>query len=434
MQHPDEGTIHAWLDGELSPSEAEQVETHTRECAECAQKVAEARGLIAASTRILTALDNVPSGVVPSATPSQPRIRRWYDRTDIRAAAVFLFFAGASLVALRVGRNTKSPLQTMAKMESAPVAAPVVLDTGPALAKEVPEVSQNAAEPKREARRLAASSPAVSANKTPSPANAFGSVRAMDEVTSSKPAEAPAVAQSAATPPALLRMKANDAAALMGKVGGIVRSDLAAGRVEGRVVDSAGRGVAGAQLIVGGTRLGTMTDKDGKFAIDSVPAGQRQLQARHIGYVAQNVPIDVKEQSAVATNITMTPMVAQLSETIVTGVAQTTMARSLGAAITVLKKDTSGTTRREVYEVSPGVRITLVDSLVNVAAEKDLKTRQEAKAAPAPPAASVMNAATADARINTISWRDGNHVYTLSGPLTPKELEAIKPRVMKMRR
>jgi hypothetical protein len=36
--------------------------------------------------------------------------------------------------------------------------------------------------------------------------------------------------------------------------------------------------------------------------------------------------------------------------------------------------------------------------------------------------------------INTISWTDGNHHYTLSGPLTVRELEAIKPRIIKMRR
>src|SRR5260221_5336544 len=132
MQHLDEGTIHAWLDGELSPSDAEQIEAHARECAECDQRVAQARGLIAASTRILNALDNVPSGVVPSeATPIAPaRTRRWYDRTDLRAAAAVLFVAGASLVAVKYGRNTSTSLRTMAKTESTPLAGPVVLDRG----------------------------------------------------------------------------------------------------------------------------------------------------------------------------------------------------------------------------------------------------------------------------------------------------------------
>src|SRR6476646_2723342 len=66
MQHLDEGTIHAWLDGALAPIEAEQVAKHAAECATCAAAVAEARGIIAGSARIVAALDDVPGGVIPA--------------------------------------------------------------------------------------------------------------------------------------------------------------------------------------------------------------------------------------------------------------------------------------------------------------------------------------------------------------------------------
>lgn len=65
MTHIDEGTIHAWLDDALAPDEAARVEEHVRDCTECAAAVAEARGFIAASSRILSALDHVPGGVIP---------------------------------------------------------------------------------------------------------------------------------------------------------------------------------------------------------------------------------------------------------------------------------------------------------------------------------------------------------------------------------
>src|SRR3977135_3629055 len=71
MQHLDEGTIHSWLDGALSADEAGRVEAHLAECPQCEAAVAEARGFIAASSRILTALDNVPRGVVPAAAPGR---------------------------------------------------------------------------------------------------------------------------------------------------------------------------------------------------------------------------------------------------------------------------------------------------------------------------------------------------------------------------
>ena len=66
MEHIDEGTIHAWLDGALPATEGTQVEVHVAGCAACAAAVAEARGLIAASSRILSALDDVPGGVIPA--------------------------------------------------------------------------------------------------------------------------------------------------------------------------------------------------------------------------------------------------------------------------------------------------------------------------------------------------------------------------------
>jgi len=98
MQHPDEGMIHSWLDGALSAEEAAGMESHVSECASCAAAVAEARGFIAASSRILTALDNVPRGVLP-AVPERKRDFRivW------RAAAAMLVVAGGSLVVMREG-------------------------------------------------------------------------------------------------------------------------------------------------------------------------------------------------------------------------------------------------------------------------------------------------------------------------------------------
>src|SRR3954463_15289145 len=96
MQHLDEGTIHAWLDGALSVDEAAKVEAHVAECAQCAAAVAEARGFIAGASRILTALDSVPGGVVPVATA-----RKRTSWPVWRAAAAILVVALGSFVALR---------------------------------------------------------------------------------------------------------------------------------------------------------------------------------------------------------------------------------------------------------------------------------------------------------------------------------------------
>jgi anti-sigma factor RsiW len=77
--HLEEGTVHAWLDGQLLADEAARVESHVAACATCQAQVAEARGFIAASSRILTALDGVPARVVPE----RRRVQLWH----VRAAA-----------------------------------------------------------------------------------------------------------------------------------------------------------------------------------------------------------------------------------------------------------------------------------------------------------------------------------------------------------
>lgn len=67
--HPTEGTIHAWIDGALDLDESTGVETHVAGCAECAARVAEARGLVAGASRIVGLLDEMPVATLRSEPP-----------------------------------------------------------------------------------------------------------------------------------------------------------------------------------------------------------------------------------------------------------------------------------------------------------------------------------------------------------------------------
>ncbi|HMI48623.1 MAG TPA: zf-HC2 domain-containing protein [Gemmatimonadaceae bacterium] len=103
MQHLSEGTIHSWLDGALTADEAARVEAHVKECPECAAIVAEARGFIAGASRILTALDNAPRGVIP-VVARKKRI----DPMVWRVAATLVVIATGTLVVFRNdGRKTE---------------------------------------------------------------------------------------------------------------------------------------------------------------------------------------------------------------------------------------------------------------------------------------------------------------------------------------
>ncbi len=138
MKHPDEGTVHAWLDGALDDADARELEAHVATCVPCAAMVAEARGLIAAASRIVTQLDGVPSAVLPQAplvparAPAEPhrgrsaftsrRAAAW--RWPGLAAAALLCVTTASWYLVR--QRAPAPIPAMAVMAATarPLAEP----------------------------------------------------------------------------------------------------------------------------------------------------------------------------------------------------------------------------------------------------------------------------------------------------------------------
>lgn len=132
MQHLDEGTIHSWLDGALSADEAARVEAHVKECPQCAAAVAEARGFIAGASRILTALDNAPRGVIPVAAT-----RKRVDAIVWRVAATLLVVAAGTLVVVRNRGSNDQPMSAASDKatvpsQRTPVAEGTTATTGPA--------------------------------------------------------------------------------------------------------------------------------------------------------------------------------------------------------------------------------------------------------------------------------------------------------------
>jgi hypothetical protein len=119
-EHPDEGTIHAWLDGALDDGAARALAAHVASCPVCAERVAEARGLIAGASRIVSALDDVPSASGPAwgqapvtpAAAATAASRGWriLRVTPARAAiaATVLVALGVSLTYERVAVDSQA--------------------------------------------------------------------------------------------------------------------------------------------------------------------------------------------------------------------------------------------------------------------------------------------------------------------------------------
>ncbi len=170
MPHPDEGLIHAWLDGELDAAEAARVEALVQSDAEWGAAAAEARGLLAASSRIVGALDRVPANVIPQAQPVRRAGRQWM----WRAAAALVLVAGSAVVLQK--ESPESPESTMLQ-----VAPPAAKEQTAELAKKVTEPS-----------------PAPAKSKSDSPQKELDAVKKQNEISRDKDVAALADANATA--------------------------------------------------------------------------------------------------------------------------------------------------------------------------------------------------------------------------------------------
>ena len=95
-----------------------------------------------------------------------------------------------------------------------------------------------------------------------------------------------------------------------------------------------------------------------------------------------------------------------------------------------IRSDSIASVSHTVFQVSPGVEVTLTDTPMPVTQQR-VAQRKEVSAAASPPAATVTAAPQADAAnaptINTISWTDKRgHSMTLTGPFPKERLEMLR--------
>lgn len=86
-----------------------------------------------------------------------------------------------------------------------------------------------------------------------------------------------------------------------------------AGTVRGRVSDSTGRAVVGVVLTVDGTGLRTTSDARGAYSLASVPAGNRTIRARLIGFMPAAATVPVGGGATVTRDFTLSASVILLA-------------------------------------------------------------------------------------------------------------------------
>jgi len=95
MSHADDGTLHAYLDGQLSPVELAQLEAHLASCPACRGRLEEERALVERADALLAA-----AAPPERALPPFPAVRR---RSPLRRFRLPLTWAATVLLAVGAG-------------------------------------------------------------------------------------------------------------------------------------------------------------------------------------------------------------------------------------------------------------------------------------------------------------------------------------------
>lgn len=126
------------------------------------------------------------------------------------------------------------------------------------------------------------------------------------------------------------------------------------GRVVGSVTDQAtGQPVASAEVYVQGTSVNSVTDEDGRFALDDVPAGARTIIAQRIGYLSAQSEVTVATGETVTVDLALEQTALALDELVVVGYG-TTERRNLTGAIDQVSGEMLA--KRPVANVTQGLQ------------------------------------------------------------------------------
>ncbi len=121
---------------------------------------------------------------------------------------------------------------------------------------------------------------------------------------------------------------------LLGAAGAAAQQ--ATGTVIGQVTDgSTSRPVASAQVFVAGTQRGALTNAEGRYVINAVPAGSQTVRVTVLGYTEGTHIVTVAKGASVTANFVLQPSAVELNAVVVSAVTGTRERKAeIGANVT----------------------------------------------------------------------------------------------------
>lgn len=153
----------------------------------------------------------------------------------------------------------------------------------------------------------------------------------------------------------------------------------ATGTVTGVVTNSlTGETIAGAQISIPGTGVGTLGNNVGRYVLLNVPAGTQSIQAEFIGYGTMTVEVNVPAGGSVVVDFVLRSEAIALEGVVVTGTAGSARRREIGNSISQINAiDLENAPITDVADMlmgrAPGVMVMLNSGQVGVGATVRLR-------------------------------------------------------------
>ena len=123
-------------------------------------------------------------------------------------------------------------------------------------------------------------------------------------------------------------------AVLLGTLGAGSLAGQQVGTITGRIIDKGTQQPLGAvQVTLGTTTRGVLTQPDGTFRLDNVPAGEVEVRARYIGYGVAATTVTVRAGETVVANLELLSSAVTLDALVVTASGETQAARAMANSV-----------------------------------------------------------------------------------------------------
>jgi TonB-linked SusC/RagA family outer membrane protein len=133
------------------------------------------------------------------------------------------------------------------------------------------------------------------------------------------------------------------------------------GTITGRITDEAGAPLAGANVVVDGTNLGTRSDRAGEYRVTAVPAGPAVVRVRLLGYTVHTQSVTVPAEGTVTADFTLQAAALALEGVVVVGYGRQEKINLTGAVGAVggteLAKLPVSTVSQALQGLSPGLQV-----------------------------------------------------------------------------